>query len=249
MLAWCPPRADPYHEHAEELDEAYPRMLLKYSLIASLLLAVFLVACGDSNGDEPSVFEQAFATDTPEPETVVEATATPVPPTAEATATAVPPTEAPPAPTATRVPPTVVQPTPRPTVPAGPPSTGRWIDVNVSTYTVSLMDGQSTIQAIGPVGVGREIDSGAWESTRTGLYFVHSFNKDLVYDAPYDTYISHWVGFDAEWANGFHSFLKDEDGKIVDDSTGMVSNGCIRTGSPEVIYEFAESGMPVWVHT
>ena len=71
---------------------------------------------------------------------------------------------------------------------------------------------------------------------------------DLVYDPPYDTYISNWVGFDPDKANGFHSFLKDKSGAVVDASTGRVSNGCIRTGAEADVYAFAEIGMPVWVH-
>jgi hypothetical protein len=77
---------------------------------------------------------------------------------------------------------------------------------------------------------------------------VYSKVEDLAYDPPYDTYISHWVGFDPDKANGFHSFLKDKDGKVVDASTGRVSNGCIRTGAPEAIFAYADIGMPVWVH-
>ena len=70
----------------------------------------------------------------------------------------------------------------------------------------------------------------------------------LTFDAPYNTYISDWVGFDPSLANGFHSFLKDANGKVVDASTGRISNGCIRTGASEAIYAFAQIGMPVYVH-
>ncbi|MCA9298942.1 MAG: L,D-transpeptidase, partial [Phycisphaerales bacterium] len=85
-------------------------------------------------------------------------------------------------------------------------------------------------------------------STRTGQFYVYSMDASLTYDAPYDTYISHWVGFDPGLDNGFHSFLKDAEGQVVDPSTGRMSNDCIRTGEAEAIYAFAEIGMPVWVH-
>lgn len=130
----------------------------------------------------------------------------------------------------------------------GPPTTGRWIDVDVSNFVVRLMDGAAIVEEIAPVGVGVQIDTGAYLSTQTGLFQVHTKDERLVYDAPYDTYISHWVGFDAQKDNGFHSFLKDASGAVVDASTGRVSNGCIRTGAPERIFAFAEIGMPVWVH-
>lgn len=218
-------------------------MLLKFPLLVAMLFAVFLVACGGDDAVEATpTLEAATATveivKTPEPT----ATPTEVPPTA--TATQPPATQAPP--TNTRVP---VTPQPAATPrPVGPPNSGDWIDVNVSNYTVRLMRGTAVVQAIGPVGVGREIDTGVWESTATGLFEVYSMEEALVYDAPYDTYISHWVGFDPSLANGFHSFLKDKEGKVVDASTGNVSNGCIRTGGAEAIYAFAEYGMPVYVH-
>ena len=104
------------------------------------------------------------------------------------------------------------------------------------------------MQEIGPVAGGVQIDTGDYLSTQTGLFHVHTKIEPLAYDAPFDTYISHWVGFDAEKDNGFHSFLKDGGGNVVDASTGRVSNGCIRTGGAEAIYAFAEIGMPVWVH-
>jgi hypothetical protein len=128
------------------------------------------------------------------------------------------------------------------------PTSGRWIDVDVTNYAVRLMDGERVVREIAPVGVGVAIDTGAYVSTQTGLFHVHTKTEALVYDAPYDTYISHWVGFDAEKDNGFHSFLKDAAGAVVDPSTGRVSNGCIRTGEPDAVFAYAEIGMPVWVH-
>jgi hypothetical protein len=110
------------------------------------------------------------------------------------------------------------------------------------------MDGSSIKQEIGPVAVGAQIDTGAFESTQTGLFHVYEKDASLVYDAPYKTYINDWVGFDPAKANGFHSFLKDQAGQIVDASTGRVSNGCIRTGVPDAVFAFAQVGMPVYVH-
>jgi hypothetical protein len=110
------------------------------------------------------------------------------------------------------------------------------------------MDGDSVVQTIAPVAVGAQVDTGAYESTQTGLFHVYNKAPGLAYDAPYKTYISDWVGFDPDKANGFHSFLKDKDGNVVDDSTGRVSNGCNRTADPAAITAFATVGMPVWVH-
>ncbi len=128
------------------------------------------------------------------------------------------------------------------------PTEGRWIEVDATQFVVRLMDGASVVREIAPVAVGAQVDTGEYASTQTGLFHVYSKAEDLAYDAPYDTYISHWVGFDPDKANGFHSLLKDKDGNVVDASTGRVSNGCIRTGAGDAIFAFAEIGMPVWVH-
>lgn len=132
--------------------------------------------------------------------------------------------------------------------PSGPPATGRWIEIDVTALIVRLMDGATVVREIGPIGVGVQVDTGEYLSTQTGLFAVHNKIEGLAYDAPYDTYISHWVGFDTAKDNGFHSFLKDAAGNVVDASTGRVSNGCIRTGEAEAIFAWAEIGMPVWVH-
>jgi len=129
-----------------------------------------------------------------------------------------------------------------------PPAEGRWIDVDVTAFVVRLMDGESVVQEIAPVAVGEQVDTGAYLSTQTGLFHIYNKVEGLAYDAPYDTYISHWVGFDPAKDNGFHSFLKDADGNVVDASTGRVSNGCIRTGGAEAIFAFSAIGMPVYVH-
>ena len=192
-----------------------------------MLLGALLAACGGEDAPAPLV----VATQAP-----AAATASPTPE----------PTPEPPAPTPT-APPTPA-PTPVPVRAAGPPSAGRWIDVDVTRFMIRLMDGVNPVREIGPVGVGREIDTGRYESTQTGLFAVYTKRAERTYDAPYDTYIAWWVGFDPAKDNGFHSFLQDENGNTVDASTGRVSNGCIRSGQAAAIYEYAEIGMPVWVH-
>ena len=222
-------------------------MMRKVVVMIGLLLAAASVACG--SGDAVLVGGLVVKhTETPTGVVAEQPTLAPLPTLAPPTLA--PPTAVAPAATATAVPvPATAVRNTKPPEPARAPTVGQWIDVNVSNYTVRLMDGQSAVRTIGPIGVGREIDTGVYESTATGLYHVYSMDKNLVYDAPYKTYISHWVGFDSSLANGFHSFLKDKDGKVVDASTGNVSNGCIRTGAAEAIYEYADIGMPVWVHT
>ena len=129
------------------------------------------------------------------------------------------------------------------------PTSGRWIDVDVDRYQVRLMLGMDATRTLSPVAVGAQVDSGAYESTQTGTFRVHNKIAGLQYDAPYKTYISDWVGFDAARANGFHSLLKDANGNVVDPATGRVSNGCIRVADSAAIFAYAEVGMVVYVHS
>lgn len=200
------------------LSRASRRVLNAVSLLLLSALCAAVLAC-TGTPEAPPVTVRAS---TPEP------TATPTP-----TATAKP----------------AATPTAAPVVAAPPkaPETGKWIDVDVTRYVVRLMDGKQVVKEIGPVAVGREIDTGAYESTQTGLFHVYNKIAPLTFDAPYNTYIQWWVGFDPDKANGFHSFLEDAQGKVVDGATGRISNGCIRTGAAEVIYEYAQVGMPVFV--
>lgn len=215
-----------------------PATLVALTLACFALIAA---ACGDSNASGSGVTVEPL-TPTRTAASLVGKQARPSPsPTAEPA----PPTQAPPQPTST---PALPRPTSTPGPPPGPPSAGRWIEVDVTNFIVRLMDGTAVVREIGPVAVGVQIDTGEYLSTQTGLFRVHTKSEPLTYDAPYDTYISHWVGFDAEKDNGFHSFLKDADGNVVDASTGRVSNGCIRTGDAEAVFAFAEIGMPVYVH-
>ncbi len=131
---------------------------------------------------------------------------------------------------------------------SSPPSAGEWIDVDVAKYVVRLMYDKWALAVISPVAVGQRIDTGEYASTQTGLFHVYEKNADLTLDAQYGAYISDWVGFDPEKANGFHSFPKDQNGNVVDTSTGRVSNGCIRAGPSQEIFDFAQIGMPVYVH-
>jgi hypothetical protein len=128
------------------------------------------------------------------------------------------------------------------------PNSGHWIDVDVTNYRVRLMDGTNSVRTFEPVGVGAQVDTGAYESTQTGTFRVYNKIAGLQYDPPYKTYISDWVGFDQNKANGFHSFLKDAKGNVVDPATGRISNGCIRTEESTAIFAYAEIGMPVYVH-
>lgn len=216
----------------------------RWFVLIAAFAAVVLCACGSSAGAKQQVLIEPL--DTATPQSLAAAVAA-TPRSAPTEATAGKPA-APPTPVSARNPDPTAVPATATAVADERPTEGKWIEVDVTKYVVRLMDGDSVVQTIAPVAVGAQVDTGAYESTQTGLFHVYNKAPGLAYDAPYKTYISDWVGFDPDKANGFHSFLKDKDGNVVDASTGRVSNGCIRTGGAAAITAFATIGMPVWVH-
>jgi hypothetical protein len=226
-----------------------PARLTRAAYIVIALIALFAAAaaCGDDRYTGPGVIIETL---TPTPPSAAFSDVLPYDTTPTPDATTVADTPAPPPPQASPEPAATMPPTVHPG-PAAAPASGRWIEVDVTTFTVRLMDGENVVRQIAPVAVGEEIDSGNYLSTQTGLFHVYSMIEPLAYNAPFDTYISHWIGFDPALDNGFHSFLKDEHGNVVDASTGRVSNGCIRASPADAraIYDFAEIGMPVLVRT
>ena len=216
----------------------------RWFVLIVAVAAVILCACGSSARAKQQVLIEPIETATPQS---LAAAVAAIPRPAPTEATGGKPA-APPTPVDAQAPGPTAVPATATAVADERPTEGKWIEVDVTKYVVRLMDGDSVVQTIAPVAVGAQVDTGAYESTQTGLFHVYNKAPGLAYDAPYKTYISDWVGFDPDKANGFHSFLKDKDGNVVDDSTGRVSNGCIRTGDAAAITAFAAIGMPVWVH-
>jgi lipoprotein-anchoring transpeptidase ErfK/SrfK len=154
--------------------------------------------------------------------------------------------------------------TPSPQVPASPtltepassPSTpvptgaavhlaGRWIEVDLTKHVVHLHDGE-TVLASHPAATGE--GSRPEYTTWTGLFQVQQKYKGPEETVP-GVFVSDILVFDLAHGNGFHSFPKDRDGKVLDARVGMaITAGCIRTAESAAIYDFAELGTRVWVH-
>lgn len=229
---------------------AFARTLLPLGLL--LILSAIVLACsGGSDAAEPDVpggGSISIATVTP---VVVQSGGKAETPSTAATGGSITSASTP-ATTATRATTPAVTQTPTGTTPAtssgAAPTSGKWIDVDVTRFVVKLMNGTQTVQTISPVAVGAKVNTGEYESTQTGLFYVYNKIAGLQYDAPYDAYIADWVAFDPAKDNGFHSFLLDSTGAVDDPSTGRISNGCIRTGASRAIFDYAEIGMAVYVH-
>lgn len=125
----------------------------------------------------------------------------------------------------------------------------RWIEVDRSTATVSLHDG-NTIVATFQGKVGRDPTPDGYYATALGTFHVYSMSKELA-ETPFadDAYLTDWVGFDPDRNNGFHSPIRDAAGveQAVQNPTTM---GCVRldAGAAEEVFAFSYIGMRVEIH-
>lgn len=132
--------------------------------------------------------------------------------------------------------------------PSAASSNEHWIDVNRSSGLVSLMIGNETYASFWG-SLGYEATDYGFYATAIGTYYIYGFQHELHYTAYADNYISHWVAFDPERYNGFHSYTKDKYGDIVPSGAGRTA-GCVALapGDIDQLYDFATMNMRVEIH-
>ena len=125
---------------------------------------------------------------------------------------------------------------------------GRWIDVDRSSGTVTLYDGGESV-AIYVAALGWDLTDDGYYATANGTYEIYAKNAELTWSEPAQVYLTQWVAFDPDRANGFHSFSMDENGNVTA-GLGTPTGGCVAlepSGAAE-LFAFAEIGMTVEVH-
>lgn len=125
----------------------------------------------------------------------------------------------------------------------------KWIEVNRTTRTVTLHNGEIVVAQYDAL-IGKDPSAGGYYSTAVGTFYVHVKEKSLV-ETPFaeGVYLTDFVGFDPDRSNGFHSPVRDADGNVVV-TGGTTTLGCVRLAEADAIFlfEFAEIGMRVEVH-
>jgi hypothetical protein len=122
-----------------------------------------------------------------------------------------------------------------------------WIDVNRSSGAVTLYIGNEA-QDVFWGSLSRSQGEDYW-ATASGTYYVYAMNADLTYSEFANNYITHWVGFDPDRRNGFHSWVKYSDGAYTPGGSGY-SGGCVMlpNSAAAAVYDFSFIGMRVEVH-
>jgi hypothetical protein len=129
------------------------------------------------------------------------------------------------------------------------PQGEHWIDVDRGTATVTLYIGDTPVKSFS-ARIGRDPSDDGFYSTAVGTYHVFSMDAGLN-STPFvdDVYMTHFVGFDPERHNGFHSPIRDASGAILP-SQNPTTLGCVRLDEAAAteVYAFARIGMRVVVH-
>jgi hypothetical protein len=123
----------------------------------------------------------------------------------------------------------------------------RWVDINRSTGAVTLYEGDTPLNTF-YASLSRSQGEDFY-ATASGTYYVYAMNASLTYTPFAKAYITHWVGFDPDRRNGFHSYTKDANGNITANGAGY-TGGCVALapGGIEALYDFSFIGMRVEVH-
>jgi hypothetical protein len=129
-----------------------------------------------------------------------------------------------------------------------PPEPEHWIDVDRSHGQVTLYVGDVP-QATFIASIGFDTSKDGFNATAVGTYYVYWKDASLTYTPYADAYITQWVGFDTARVNGFHSYTKDKNGKILPNGAGKTA-GCVALAPGEIdaLFAFAEVGMRVEIH-
>jgi uncharacterized protein YgiM (DUF1202 family) len=124
----------------------------------------------------------------------------------------------------------------------------RWIDVDRSSQTVTLYEGDEAIASYW-AALGYDHSDDGFFSTAVGTYYVYSKYAPVSWTPWGKVYIKYWVGFDPERSNGFHSYSLDAAGNVLANGDGP-TGGCVATDlwQAETIYDFADIGTRVEVH-
>ena len=132
-----------------------------------------------------------------------------------------------------------------PVVPAGPE---RWVDVDRSTETVTLFEGDQVVASYwGAMGFDQS-DAGFY-ATANGTFYVYHMYGDLSWTDWGGAWVRHWVGFDPARANGFHSWSMDAGGEVIPGGAGP-TGGCVALApwAAEHLFRFVGLGTRVEVH-
>ena len=123
-----------------------------------------------------------------------------------------------------------------------------WVDVNRTTQTVTLYEGDVAVAAYG-AAMGSDPSDDGFFATAVGTYSVYEKYGDLSWTDWGGAWVGDWVGFDPVRLNGFHTYAMDPAGQVMpggDAPTG----GCVALApaAADHLFAFVSVGTRVEVH-
>ena len=129
-----------------------------------------------------------------------------------------------------------------------PPGPEHWIDVNRTSQMVTLYEGDQPIASYWGA-MGLEQSDGGFFATAMGTFYVYEKYADLSWTDWGGAWVRHWVAFDPERLNGFHSYSMDANGQVIHGGDGP-TGGCVALApwAAEHLFSFVQLGSRVEVH-
>ena len=127
-------------------------------------------------------------------------------------------------------------------------SAERWVDVDRTTQTVTLYEGDVVVAAYW-AAMGSDPTDDGFFATAVGTHYVYEKYGGLSWTDWGGGWVDDWVGFDPARLNGFHTYLMDMAGQVVpggDNPTG----GCVALAptAADQLFAFVSVGTRVEVH-
>ena len=124
----------------------------------------------------------------------------------------------------------------------------RWVDVNRTSQTVTLYEGDVAVAAYW-AAMGSDPTDDGFFATAVGTHYVYEKYGSLSWTDWGGAWVDDWVGFDPARLNGFHTYLLDMDGQVIpggDNPTG----GCVALAptAADQLFAFVSVGTRVEVH-
>ena len=124
----------------------------------------------------------------------------------------------------------------------------RWVDVDRSTQTVTLFEGDAPVAAYW-AAMGRDASDDGFFATAVGTYFVYEKIGGLNWTDWGGAWVEDWIGFDPDRLNGFHTYSMDENGYVLPDGAAP-TGGCVALdpAAADHLFAFVAVGTRVEVH-
>jgi hypothetical protein len=124
----------------------------------------------------------------------------------------------------------------------------QWVDVNRTTQTVTLYEGDIAVASYW-AAMGSDPSDDGFFATAVGTYYVYEKIGGLNWTDWGGAWVGDWVGFDPARFNGFHTYSMDAGGQVIPGGSGP-TGGCValEPAAADHLFAFVSVGTRVEVH-